>query len=111
MRAKRTITGRIWDAATSLSLTIACLAALMLLVVACTLAQVRLGTVGAVDLYMRSWFFWMPFGGLSVPVFPGGALVGLVLIVNLLAAQLRRLQLTWRKSGIWLVHAGLILLV
>jgi hypothetical protein len=100
----------IWDTATSLKLTILCLAALMILVVACTLAQVRLGTLGAVNLYMRSWFYWMPLGGLSIPIFPGGATVGLVLMVNLIAAQVRRLELSWRKAGIWIVHAGLILL-
>ena len=47
------------------------LAFLMVLVVACTLAQVRLGTIGAVNLYMRSWFYWMPLGSLSIPIFPG----------------------------------------
>jgi hypothetical protein len=100
----------VWDAVTSLKLTIACLGVLMVLVVACTLAQVRLGTLGAVNLYMRSWFYWMEVGRLSVPIFPGGALVGLVLMVNLVAAQGRRLELSWRKAGIWIVHAGLILL-
>lgn len=101
---------KIWDAATSLSLTIACLALLMVLVVACTLAQVRLGTVGAVNLYMRAWFYWMDLGSFSLPIFPGGATVGLVLMVNLVAAQAKRLELSWRKAGIWIVHAGLILL-
>ncbi len=101
---------KIWDAVTSLSLTIACLALLMVLVVACTLAQVRLGTLGAVNLYMRSWFYWMDLGGLSIPIFPGGATVGLVLMVNLIAAQAKRLELSGRKAGIWIVHAGLILL-
>ena len=100
----------VWDALTSLKLTIICLAALMILVVACTLAQVRLGTLGAVNLYMRAWFFWMPVGGLAIPNFPGGATVGLVLMVNLIAAQVRRLELSWKKSGLWIVHAGLILL-
>lgn len=102
---------KLWDGVTSLSLTITCLAFLMVLVVACTLAQVRLGTLGAVNLYMRSWFYWMPLGDLSIPIFPGGALVGLVLVVNLVAAQGRRLELSWKKAGIWVVHAGLILLV
>ena len=27
-----------------------------------------------------------------------------------MAAQVRRLELTWRKAGLWIVHAGLILL-
>lgn len=105
-RASKTL----WDALTSLSLTIICLALLMVLVVACTLAQVRLGTIGAVNLYMRAWFYWMDLGTFSIPIFPAGATVGLVLMVNLIAAQLKRLELSWRKAGIWIVHAGLILL-
>jgi hypothetical protein len=99
-----------WKALVSLKLTIACLALLMVLVIACTLAQVRLGTVGAVNLYMRSWLYWMDVGRLAIPIFPGGALVGLVLMANLVAAQGSRLELSWRKAGIWIVHAGLILL-
>ena len=102
-----------WDAITSLKLTIACLVALMVLVIGCTLAQVHLGTWGAVQHYMRSWLVWwdIPHTVLSVPVFPGGALTGLVLILNLVTAQLRRLELSWRKSGLWIVHLGLIVLV
>ncbi|HEY6006140.1 MAG TPA: cytochrome c biogenesis protein ResB [Anaeromyxobacter sp.] len=101
---------KLWDAITSLSLTIVCLALLMVLVVACTLAQVRLGTFGAVSLYMRAWFYWMDLGAFRIPIFPAGATVGLVLMVNLVAAQAKRLELSWGKSGIWVVHAGLILL-
>ncbi len=84
----------------------------MVLVVACTLAQVHLGTWGAVAIYMRSWLVWWDVPGtvFSLPIFPGGALVGLVLGVNLIAAQLKRLELSWKKVGLWLVHAGLVLL-
>ena len=97
----------------SLKLTIACLAALMVLVLACTLAQVKLGTWPAVEIYMRPWFVWwdVPRTEWRVPVFPGGALVGAVLIVNLLAAQISRLELSWSKAGLWISHAGLVLLV
>jgi hypothetical protein len=103
---------RVWRVLTSLKLTIVCLSGLMVLVVACTLAQVNLGTWGAVDLYMRSWVVWWDAGnGWSIAVFPGGALLGLVLAANLIAAQLSRLELSWKKAGIWIVHAGLILLV
>ena len=97
---------------TSLKLTIVCLALLMVIVVACTLAQVNLGTFRAVNLYVRSMVVWwdVPGTDYAVPVFPGGALVSLVLRVNLVAAQVRRLELSWSKAGIWIVHAGLILL-
>jgi len=105
-RASKTI----WETISSLSLTIVCLSIFMVLIVACTLAQVRLGLLGAVNIYMRSWFFWMELGSFSIPIFPGGALVGLVLLVNLVAAQLRRIELSWKKAGIWTVHVGLIVL-
>ncbi len=100
-------------ALTSLELTIVCLAALMVLVVAATLAQVELGTVGAVNAYIRSFVVWWQIPGSQwmIPVFPGGALVGIVLAVNLVAAQLARLELSWSKAGLWIVHLGLILFV
>lgn len=101
------------DALTSLKLAIVCLALLMVLVIACTLAQVDLGTFGAVDVYMRSYVVWWKPGGatMSIPVLPGGSVVGGVLIVNLALAQIRRLTWSWSKSGLWILHAGLILLV
>jgi hypothetical protein len=103
---------KLWDLLTSLKLTIVCLALLMLLVVACTLAQVQLGTVAAVNLYMRSFLVWwqVPGTSWSLAIFPGGASVGLVLMINLAAAQGQRLERSWKKAGIWVVHAGLILL-
>lgn len=100
----------LWEPLTSLKLTIACLALLMALVAACTLAQVPLGTYGAVKVYMRSLFVYWPLGSWNIPVFPGGGLVGLLLLVNLVASQFARLELSWPKSGLWAVHLGLILL-
>jgi hypothetical protein len=103
----------LWNFITSLKLTIACLGFLMALVVLCTLKQVDLGTLGAVNRYMRSLLVWEEIPGTDrwIPILPGGALVGLVLIVNLVAAQVRRIELTWKKSGLWIVHAGLVLLI
>ncbi|MBL9134946.1 MAG: cytochrome c biogenesis protein ResB [Verrucomicrobiales bacterium] len=46
-----------------------------------------------------------------IPVFPGGYLLGALLLVNLTAAHLTRFQLTAKKSGILLAHAGLIILL
>src|SRR5204863_2440129 len=96
------ISSRLWDALTSLKLTLLCLALLMVLVVACTLAQVELGTFGAVNAYIRSFFVWWQVPGVAAkfPVFPGGGLVGLVLTLNLVAAQAKRLELSWRKAGL-----------
>ncbi len=46
-----------------------------------------------------------------VPVFPGGYLLGSLLLVNLIAAHLARFQVTRKKAGILLVHVGMILLL
>lgn len=107
------ISKKVWAALTSLQLTIVCLALLMALVVLCTLAQVELGTLGAVTKYMRSFLVWWdrPGAAFRLPIFPGGALVGLVLTLNLTAALIKRFDFSWRKSGLWTIHLGLILLV
>jgi len=101
------------DSLASLKLAVVGMTLLMLLVTACTLAQVRLGVHGAVEAYIHTAFVWMqvPGTGLGIPVFPGGGLVGLLLIVNLAASLLTRHEWTWRKAGLILTHAGVIVLV
>lgn len=96
----------------SLQLAIILLVALMILVVACTLAQVNLGIHGAVNTYMRGFLVWWGPQNASweIPVAPGGALVGLLLLLNLTAAMFVRLERSWRKGGLWLSHIGLIVL-
>src|SRR6266542_5508750 len=42
----------------------------------------------------------VPGTGFSVAVFPGGALIALVLAVNIVTAQAKRIELSWRKSGL-----------
>ncbi|NNN06338.1 MAG: hypothetical protein HKL90_10600 [Elusimicrobia bacterium] len=102
---------KIGRALSSLRLTIVCLVLLMALVAACTLLQVSLGTYLAVERTIRTTFVWWTApNGLRLPVFPGGGLVGGVLLVNLLFAQFLRLERSWRKAGMWLAHLGLALL-
>ena len=98
---------------TSLRLTVACLALGLVLVFVGTLAQVDLGLYKAQNEFFRSFFiYWSPRGASwRIPVFPGGYLVGTVLLVNLLAAHVRRFTLTRKKIGIWMVHVGVILLL
>jgi hypothetical protein len=104
---------RCWTILASLQVTIVALSLLMALVVLCTLAQTELGTLGAVNTYMRGFVVTRQIQGLPfrLPLFPGGALVGLVLVANLSAALVRRFEFNPRKFGLWVVHAGLILLV
>ncbi len=104
---------RLVDLFTSLKLTIICLAAGMVLIFAGTLAQVHLGIHEAQQRYFQSLFVWWPpeSRGFKIPVFPGGHLIGAVLLINLIAAHLKRFRLAWRKLGIHLTHAGLIIML
>jgi hypothetical protein len=97
----------------SLRLTVVCLALALALVFWGTLAQVDLGLYKAQNEFFRSFIiYWGPKGASwRIPVFPGGYLIGGVLLLNLFASQLRRLNFTASKIGLWMVHVGLILLL
>ena len=43
--------------------------------------------------------------------FPGGYTIGWLMFINLLAAHAIRFKLTWKRSGIFLLHAGVIVLL
>lgn len=104
---------KIVDFFCSLRLTVVCLAIAMVLVFVGTLAQVEEGLYQAQNRYFKSFFIWWSPGGgnFSLPIFPGGYLVGGVLLVNLIAAHVRRFELSRKKIGIFIIHAGLILLL
>src|ERR1700731_4568134 len=104
---------KIVDLFTSLKLTIICLAAAMALIFAGTLAQVHLGIHEAQQRYFQSWLVWWPQDGrgFQIPIFPGGHLIGAVLMINLIAAHAKRFRWAWRKLGIHLTHAGLIIML
>jgi hypothetical protein len=98
---------------TSLRLTVVCLGVGILLVFFGTLAQVNEGLYNAQDRWFRSFFVWWSPAGANwkIPMFPGGYLVGTVLLINLIAAHINRFQLSWKKLGIHIIHGGIILLL
>ncbi len=95
----------------SLKLTVVLLALGMVLVFFSTLDQVHLGIWGIQEKWFRSFVVVHDTGGSRVPVFPGGYLIGGLLLVNLISAHLYRLKLVWRKAGIQLIHSGVIVLL
>lgn len=104
----------------SLRLTVLLLSLAMVLIFVGTLAQVRVGVWEAVDSYFRSPIAWVDVQMFvpesvarvrwSVPI-PGGATLGVLLLLNLIAAHLVRFRLSARRAGIMLIHAGLIVLL
>src|ERR1700757_1105985 len=109
----RNMLRKIVDLVTSMKLTIVCLAAGMALIFAGTLAQVHFGSHEAQQRYFQSMVVWWPpeGRGFKIPIFPGGHLIGAVLLINLVAAHAKRFRWTWRKLGIHLTHAGLIIML
>ena len=97
----------------SLKLTVALLVMGIVLVVIATLDQVNLGIWAVQAKYFRSFivFSRLPGSDFALPVFPGGYLVGGLLLINLLLAQFHRFALTWRNFGLHLTHFGIILLL
>jgi len=107
----KTILRDLRDFFVSLKLTVALLVFGMLLVFAATLDQTNLGIWGIQQKWFRTFIVILDVCGVPVPLFPGGYLIGGLLLINLLAAHIDRFKLTWRKAGIFLTHAGLILLL
>jgi hypothetical protein len=112
----------------SLRVTVVLFALSMCLVFCGTLAQMDNGLWAILSGYFRAWLAWIPFQVFvrfgqvffwfpktwyvpgSFP-FPGGYIIGGALLINLIAAHLIRFKLSWKRSGILLTHAGLILLM
>ena len=97
------------EALASLRLTVILLLLSMLLIFAGTWAQLEKGIWTVLEDYFRCWIAHVDYLG---PVFlPGGYLVGGAMLINLIAAHYVRFKLSWRRSGVILIHAGLILLL
>lgn len=112
----------------SLRLTVVLFVLSFILVFAGTLAQVDNGIWTVLNTYFRTLYVWIPFQVfvrfaqvfLFVPKtatvpggfpFPGGWLLGGLLLLNLLAAHLVRFRATWKRSGVLMLHAGLVVLM
>ena len=97
----------------SLKLTVACLAFAALLVFIGTIAQVELGLYTVQSRFFQSFFvFWdLPGTGVRIPVFPGGYLIGGVLLVNLLVSYAIKLGFKRTNFGLLLIHFGLVFLL
>jgi ABC-type transport system involved in cytochrome c biogenesis permease subunit len=109
----------------SLRLTVILFVFAAVLVFLGTIAQMDLGIWTVLDKYFRSLVVWIPLQlfvrfaqvflfvspQVSVPgafPFPGGWLIGGLLMTNLLAAHLVRFKVSWKRAGILLIHSGLL---
>jgi hypothetical protein len=112
----------------SLRITVVLFVLSFILVFFGTMAQVDEGLIAVLHRYFRTGIAWIPFQALlrfgqvffwlpknwhvtgSFP-YPGGWLLGSLLLVNLVAAHLVRFKMSWKRSGILLIHAGIMILM
>ena len=101
----------------SLRITVSLLAMSMVLIFAATWAQIDQGIWSVVEDYFRAVFVWIEFENFlpadwqvsgGVP-WPGGVLIGALLVINLLAAHALRFQIAWKRSGIIMIHSAVLL--
>lgn len=118
----------ILKALASLRITVVLFALSVILVFYGTLAQKEQDIWDVVNEYFWSWWVFIPnrlttmflqlFFDLphsmnapgSIP-FPGGKLIFWAIVVNLLAAHATRFEVSWRRSGVLLIHGGLALMM
>ena len=103
----------------SLKLTVVLLILSLVLIFFGTLDQVEFGIWETQKRYFESFFVVWSYPDINANVnlswikipLPGGYTLGSLLLVNLLAAHATRFKLTWKKSGLFCIHFGLILLL
>lgn len=94
-----------------------------------TMAQMDEGIHTVLHKIFRCWIAWIPtrtvvrFGQVFFGVdrhiipsgrvfpFPGGYILGGLLLINVIAAHIVRFRYSWRRSGILLIHVGVALLL
>ena len=105
---------RLIKSLSSLRLTVVLLAAGLVLIFVGTLAQVHEGLYNAQVRYFKSWLIvGVTLFNTKMPwlVLPGGYTLGALLLVNLTVSHFTRFKWSARKSGIFMTHLGLILLL
>jgi hypothetical protein len=99
-----------FTALASLRLTVVLFALSILLIFFGTLAQIDMSTFSAVQRYFRCWYIWVPIQlflprALDIPTwlgfpFPGGYILGGLLLVNLLSAHSIRFRFRWMDLAV-----------
>lgn len=103
----------LWKFLTSLRLTVVLLSLSIVLVFVGTVAQADEGLYNAQERYFKHWIVvGATMWGHHVPIIlPGGYTLGVALLVNLVAAHIKRFKWSASKVGIHLTHLGIIILL
>jgi len=104
----------LWKFLTSLRVTIVLLGLAIVLVFIGTVAQADEGLYQVQNRYFRHWIIvGTTLWGFKMPwfIWPGGYSIGVGLVINLVAAHIKRFHWSMSKLGIQLTHVGIIILL
>ena len=95
----------------SYELSIVLLTLLLVVVFLGTVEQARIGLYAAQENYFYSVVAWFPHGARVATPLPGGYLLSVLLCVNLLCGGVLAAPKRWRRPGLLIGHAGVLLLM
>src|SRR5205085_4890100 len=123
-RAPKPMYTRALETVADLRITVTLFALSLFLVFYGTLAQTDKGIWTVVGTYFRWFYVWIPMDVVMLrPVFrydmhwlgsipyPGGWTLGLLLFVNLMAAHIVSFKVSWKRSGILMIHSGIVVMM
>jgi hypothetical protein len=123
-KAPKPLAIRMLSRVADLRITVTLFALSLFLVFYGTLAQADKGVWTVVADYFRNFYVLIPMDVVCLkPIihyertmpgflpYPGGWLLGTLLLVNLIAAHTVSFKMTWRRTGIWMIHSGIVLMM
>lgn len=110
----KSLPGKIFDLLSSYGLAIIVLSFLLINTYLGTLSQKDIGLLDSQAKYFESWFLIhdMNLGGMLLPIpLPGGALLMVLLFVNMLCGAVIRIRKGWRTIGVLISHVAIMFML
>jgi hypothetical protein len=110
----KSLPGKIFDLLSSYGLAIIVLSFLLINTYLGTLSQKDIGLLDSQAKYFESWFLIhdMNLGGMLLPVpLPGGALLMVLLFINMLCGAVIRIRKGWRTIGVLISHVAIMFML
>ena len=112
--SSKSLLGKLFDLLSSFGLAVVVLSFLLINTYLGTLSQKDIGLLDSQAKYFESWFLIHDFnlGGMLVPVpLPGGALLMVVLFINMACGAVIRLRKGMRTIGVLIAHVAIIFML
>lgn len=110
----KSLPGKIFDLLSSYGLAVIVLSFLLIDTYLGTLSQKDIGLLDSQAKYFESWFLIhdVNLGGMLLPIpLPGGALLMVLLFINMLCGAVIRIRKGWRTIGVLISHVAIMFML